>query len=114
MTTLTELFRQGNHEELWQKCCGFIDLSLDEFMTIQERLLKEQLTLLKKCELGRNIMGDANPENIAEFRDSVPLTTYDNYAPYLLKRGWTYYQENQFYGSILPVNMESMLISGHR
>ena len=31
-------------------------------------------------------MDDANPENMVEFRDSVPLTTYDNYAPYLLKR----------------------------
>ena len=86
MTTLSELFRQGNHEELWQRCCGFIDLSLQEFMNIQERLLKEQLTLLKKCELGRSILGKANPETMAEFRDEVPLTTYENYAPYLLKR----------------------------
>ena len=62
MATLSELFRQGSHEELWQKCCGFIDLSLQEFMNIQERLLKEQLTLLKKCELGRSILGKANPE----------------------------------------------------
>ena len=86
MTTLGELFRQGNYEELWQRCCGFIDLSLQEVMNIQERLLKEQLTLLKKCELGRSILGKANPETMAEFRDSVPLTTYENYAPYLLKR----------------------------
>ncbi len=86
MPTLGELFRQGSNEELWQRCCGFIDLSLQEFMNIQERLLKEQLALLKKCELGRSILGKANPENMAEFRDAVPLTTYENYAPYLLKR----------------------------
>ena len=42
MATLDELFRQGKREELWQRCCGFIDLSLPEFMNIQSRLLKEQ------------------------------------------------------------------------
>jgi hypothetical protein len=86
MATLAELFRNGNYEELWQRCCGFIDLSLPEFMNIQSRLLKEQLNLLKKCELGRDILKGANPENLAEFRDMVPLTTYADYAPYLLKR----------------------------
>ena len=86
MATLDELFRQGKREELWQRCCGFIDLSLPEFMNIQSRLLKEQLTLLKKCEMGRNILRGANPETLDEFRNSVPLTNYDNYAPYLLKR----------------------------
>ena len=86
MTTLDELFRQGSNEELWQRCCGFIDLSLQEFMNIQSRLLREQLTLLKKCELGRTLLRGANPETLAEFRESVPLTTYADYAPYLLKR----------------------------
>jgi hypothetical protein len=86
MVTLDELFRQGNHEELWQRCCGFIDLSLQEFMNIQTRLLKEQLVLLKKCELGRHILMGANPETVSEFREEVPLTTYANYAPYLLRR----------------------------
>ena len=86
MTTLNELFRQGNNEALWQRCCGFIDLSLTEFMEIQSRLLKEQLAALKKCELGRCILGRANPETMDEFRRSVPLTTYTDYAPFLLKR----------------------------
>jgi hypothetical protein len=86
MATLSEIFQQGSNKELWQKCCGFIDLSMQEFMNIQERLLKEQLVLLKKCELGRSIMGKASPATIAEFRDTVPLSTYEDYAPYLLKR----------------------------
>jgi hypothetical protein len=55
-------------------------------MNIQSRLLREQLTLLKKCELGRNLLKGTNPETLAEFRESVPLTTYADYAPYLLKR----------------------------
>ena len=86
MTTEAELFKQGKHEELWQRCCGFIDLSLGDFMKVQRRLLLEQLELLKGCELGRYIMNGANPNTVVEFREQVPLTTYTDYAPYLLKR----------------------------
>ncbi|MFC1932524.1 GH3 auxin-responsive promoter family protein [Chloroflexota bacterium] len=83
---ISELFRQGKTEEVWQLCCGFIDLSLDDFMSIQWRLLSEQLELLKKCELGRRIMNGAAPRKLEEFREQIPLTTYDDYAPYFLER----------------------------
>ncbi|GAH05533.1 unnamed protein product [marine sediment metagenome] len=53
MTRPIDLLRQGRREELWQMCCGFIDLSLEQFMDIQKRLLLEQIELLKNCELGR-------------------------------------------------------------
>lgn len=86
MTTAGELFKQGRYGELWQRCCGFIDLSLEDFMQIQRRLLFEQLELLKKCELGRYIMNGADPYTLEEFREQVPLTTYDDYAPYLLEK----------------------------
>jgi len=86
MIETVELFKQGRYEELWEKCCGFIDLSLNDFMNIQRRLLLEQLELLKKCELGRHIMDGAMPRTVEEFREQVPLTTYSDYAPYLLKR----------------------------
>jgi hypothetical protein len=86
MSNLAELFKEGKHAELWQRCCGFIDLSIDEFMTIQNQLLLEQLDLFKKCELGKNIMGGLTPRNVNEFRELVPLTTYEDYAPFLLKR----------------------------
>jgi len=86
MTEIGELLRQGKTEEVWERCCGFIDLSIGDFMKIQKRLLLEQLELLKKCELGRYIMNGANPYTVEEFREQVPLTTYADYAPYLLKR----------------------------
>jgi hypothetical protein len=86
MTAEAELFKQGKHEELWQRCCGFIDLSLNDFMKVQQRLLLEQLKLLQGCQLGRYIMNGANPYTVADFRKQVPLTTYADYAPYLLKR----------------------------
>jgi protein-S-isoprenylcysteine O-methyltransferase Ste14 len=83
---IVRLIREGSIEEVWQRCCGFIDLSLKDFMDIQRRLLSEQLDFLKGCELGRYIMNGATPSNLEEFRESVPLTTYDDYAPYLLER----------------------------
>ena len=86
MMEVSELFRQGRTEEVWQRCCGFIDLSIGDFMKIQKRLLLEQMELLKKCELGRCIMNGASPYTIEEFRKQVPLTTYADYAPYLLRR----------------------------
>jgi len=46
MTRPIDLMRQGRKEELWQMCCGFLDLSLEQFMTIQKRLLLEQIELL--------------------------------------------------------------------
>jgi hypothetical protein len=85
MATAAELLRQGRTEELWQKYCGFIDLSLEEFMEIQRRLLMEQIQWFGKCELGKKIMGEPLPSSMEEFRQRVPLTTYADYAPYLVE-----------------------------
>jgi len=81
-----DLLRQGRKEELWQICCGFIDLSLEQFMAVQKRLLLEQIDLLQNCELGRKIMGGAMPETVEEFREMMPLTTYADYLPELEER----------------------------
>ena len=86
MSAEVEMFREEKFDELWRRCCGYLDLSIGDFMKIQKRLLLEQIELLKKCDLGRNIMGGLLPESIEEFRAQVPLTTYEDYAPYLLKR----------------------------
>jgi len=68
---------------MWQMCCGFLDLSLEQFMGIQKRLLLEQIGLLKNCEMGRKIFRGAMPETVEEFRQLVPLTTYIDYCPEL-------------------------------
>jgi len=86
MPRVAELLKEGKTEELWQRCCGFIDLSIDEFMAIQKRLLLEQLELLKRCELGRYIVNGANPYTVEEFREQVPMTTYADYCPVLLEQ----------------------------
>ncbi len=86
VSKIGELFKKGDYAEVWQRCCGFIDLSLEEFMRIQKRLLMEQVDLYRKCEMGKRIMVGGVPRNLEEFREMVPLTTYDDYSPFLLKR----------------------------
>jgi len=46
MKSLSSLIRQGRQKEIWTKYLGFLDLSINEFMDIQERLLLEQIELL--------------------------------------------------------------------
>jgi hypothetical protein len=77
-----ELFKTGDHERIWQKYCGFLDLSLREFMLIQEQLLMEQIELVYDSPLAKKFMPE-KPRNIQEFRQMVPLTRYENYAPSL-------------------------------
>ncbi len=86
MTRPLDLLREGRKEELWQMCCGFINLSLEQFMAIQKRLLLEEIELLKNCELGRRVMHGAMPETVEEFREQVPLTTYSDYLPELVEK----------------------------
>jgi len=81
-----DLLREGRKEELWQMCCGFLDLSLEQFMDIQKRLLLEEIELLKNSELGRRVMRGAMPETVKEFREQVPLTTYSDYLPELMEK----------------------------
>ncbi|NWF78161.1 MAG: hypothetical protein HXY36_06200, partial [Chloroflexi bacterium] len=66
-----ELLREGRKEELWQMCCGFLYLSLEQFMDIQKRLLLEEIELLKNSELGRRVMRGAMPRTVEEFREQV-------------------------------------------
>ncbi len=81
-----DLLREGKKEEMWQMCCGFIDLDIEQFMTIQRQLMMEQIELLKASSLGRKLMRGAMPSTIDEFRTLAPLTTYDDYIPELTEK----------------------------
>ena len=76
-------FQSLGEEELWQRYCGFLDLSLDDFMNIQEDLLMEEIELVADSALGKKVMGGKKPASMEEFRKVVPLTTYEDYAPYI-------------------------------
>jgi len=96
MPTVKEILRTGRREELWQMCCGFLDLNIEQFMSIQNRLLLEQIELLNQSNLGKKIMGGLVPQNVDAFRKRVPLTTYKDYCPELSER-----QESQLPGKPL-------------
>jgi hypothetical protein len=85
MTSAAELLRQGRRDEVWTKYCGFLDLTIEEFMQLQERLLMGQLHLLSKSGLGQELLGDRLPSSVEEFRKIVPLTAYRDYLPFLLQ-----------------------------
>src|SRR4030042_2049572 len=82
MITKDELFRTGNKERIWQKYCGFLDLSLTDFMELQEQLLIDHIELICGSLLARKFM-PTKPKDVSEFRKLVPLTTYQDYAAYL-------------------------------
>jgi len=86
MTTAVELLRHGRKAELWSKYCGFLDLDLDEFMRIQERLLVEQIQLVSTSPLGSQLLHGTQPRSIEEFRQVAPITTYESYEPYFAEQ----------------------------
>ena len=86
MSEALDLLRNNNPTQLWEKCCGFIRLDIEQFMTIQRQLFAEQVELLRKCELGQTMLHGHSPQSIEEFRDKVPLTRYEDYAPFLSEK----------------------------
>ncbi len=86
MTLTAELIRQGQKEKVWSKYCGYLDLSMKEYMQIQERLMFEQFELLKDCAIGKKFFGSKPPKSIQEFRERVPLTTYEDYVEFLMEK----------------------------
>jgi hypothetical protein len=73
-------------DKIWKEYCGYLDLPMDSYMYIQNRLMKEQMERWKKSELGKKLLGDRNPSTIDEFRNLMPLTDYSDYADTLLNR----------------------------
>jgi len=86
MPTVKELLRTGRKEDLWQMCCGFLDLSIEQFISIQKRLLLEQIELLNASAIGRKIFKGTIPQDVEEFRKRAPLTTYQDYCPELSQK----------------------------
>lgn len=88
MTTqrFSEKLKKRSSKDIWEEYCGFLDLSIDDYMKIQKRLLKEQLENMARCDLGKRIMGDRIPATAEEFRRTVPLTIYEDYADIILAK----------------------------
>lgn len=82
--TFEDKLRDGEYDRIWQEYCGFLDLDMEEYMSIQKRLLEEQMKLWCESPLGQKILKGKHPGSLEEFRRMVPLTTYEDYADVLL------------------------------
>ncbi len=76
----------SNPDAAWDEYCGFLALSMEDYLHIQHRLMEEQLQLWCPSGIGQHILKGKKPQNIEEFMEQVPLTTYDDYADILLAR----------------------------
>ena len=81
-----EKLHQYSKKEIWEEYCGFLTITPEEFMNIQNRLLLEQIELWSASGIGQSILKGKCPHTIEEFREMVPLTTYEDYAPTLLSK----------------------------
>ena len=82
--TFEEKLKNQEYDRIWQEYCGFLDLDLASYLGIQKRLLKEQIDMWCSSPLGQKISKGKHPKDLEEFRQAVPLTTYDDYADVLL------------------------------
>ena len=78
--------KKYSREQLWQEYCGFLDMSLDDYMYTQRRLMEEQLQMWSKSGLGRQLLRGNHPRTIDELRATLPLTSYADYADVLLAK----------------------------
>ena len=93
MSLQDKLDRQ-EYDEVWSQYCGFLDLSMEEYMAIQRRLMTEQIQLWSGCMLGQSILKGKKPATIEEFRRMVPLTSYEDYADILLRKNASMLPDN--------------------
>ena len=84
-----EKLHQYSKEEIWEEYCGFLTLSSEEFMSIQNRLLLEQIEMWSASGIGQSILKGKHPRTVEEFREMVPLTTYEDYATTLLAKQYS-------------------------
>ena len=84
-----EKLHQYTKEEIWEEYCGFLTLTMEEFMSIQNRLLLEQIEVWSASGIGQSILKGKHPRTVEEFREMVPLTTYEDYATTLLAKQYS-------------------------
>ena len=85
-TRFQDKLKNVSSEKIWAEYCGFLELDIEQYMTIQRRLMLEQLSLWKNCSLGKHMLRGAVADSADTFRGTFPLTTYSDYADTLLMR----------------------------
>lgn len=78
--------KKVSRRQLWQEYCGFLDMSLSEYMYAQRRLMNEQMRYWCASPLGKKLLAGRQPATIDELREMLDLTNYEDYADVLLAR----------------------------
>lgn len=76
---------EADARAIWARYCGFLDLSLPDFMAIQEQMLRDQLAIVAGSPLLARFLPRA-PGSLDEFRRTTPLTSWDDYQAVLGER----------------------------
>ena len=103
-----EKLKKKSKKEIWDEYCGFLELSMDEYMEIQQKLLKEQLEIFSNCDLGQRFLKGKMPKTVEEFRQMIPITTYYDYYDILLNK------QNEKLPSVPEVWLKTTWESGER
>ena len=85
-----EKLKKLGKKEVYDEYCSFMDLSIEEYMQIQNSLLKEQIEMWQSSLLAKSIIKDKKINSLKDFKKVIPLTTYDDYADILLRRNDSY------------------------
>ena len=84
--SLGEKLRKQQYDAIWKEYCGFLDLTMQDYMKIQNRLMEEQIQLWSDCELGKSILKGRSHPGSTSSAGWYPLTTYEDYADMLLQK----------------------------
>jgi phenylacetate-coenzyme A ligase PaaK-like adenylate-forming protein len=71
---------------MYEKHCGFIHMPLEHHMELQEKLLMRQIRYLHRSRLWKKIVGEVCPQSPQEFRETVPMTTYEDYREIFMEK----------------------------
>jgi hypothetical protein len=96
------LLADSSKELLWKKYCGFLDLSLKEYLAIQKQLMKEQIQLATQSFIGRRIFGLHKPDTVAEFRHLTDFTDYAFYHSFFKEQPRAAFVEPVLYWTEVP------------
>ena len=63
MSKVADLFAQGKYDEVWQRCCGFLDLSISDFMDYCQ---KQDIRIQRTAFIGNTGMVGIFPNLLAQ------------------------------------------------
>lgn len=80
------LYQERGAQALWDRCLGYLELSLADTMALQQQLLGEHLQALATTSYGARLLEGRAPTTYAELCEALPLTSYEYYADTLGER----------------------------